>query len=253
MAGSDLAERAPRSQGAASTGQALRWWVSVPPRSVVGFGLLAVLAATPGKGAVMSSTPDDAAPMSDEELQRITVGERTPHNAPVALVDYDPRWPELFPQHAGRVRSTLGERALQAAHVGSTPVPGPCAKPIIDMVLIVADSSAEPAYVPDLEAAGYVLRVGEPDWFAHRLFKGSDPAVNLHVFSSGAAEVDWMLRFRDWLRANDADRDRYARVERELARRVWRHVQHYAEAKTAVIQEIMDRARPPDEARSTGP
>jgi GrpB-like predicted nucleotidyltransferase (UPF0157 family) len=96
--------------------------------------------------------------------------------------------------------------------------------------------------VPSMEAAGYVLRIREPDWFGHRLFKGPDTDINLHVFSVGSAEIDRMLRFRDWLRATDADRDYYAQVKRELAQRTWRHVQHYADAKSAVIHEIMERA-----------
>ncbi|MFD1394357.1 GrpB family protein [Kroppenstedtia eburnea] len=181
-------------------------------------------------------------PASDEELQKFRVGELKPHNAPITLVEYDPRWPELFDREADRVRSILGNKALRVEHVGSTSVPGLCAKPIIDMLLVVADSADEPSYVPALEAAGYTLRIREPEWFEHRMFKGPDIDINLHVFSAGMSEIERMLRFRDWLRANDTDRDNYARAKRSLAQRVWRHVQHYADAKTSIIQEIMDRA-----------
>jgi GrpB-like predicted nucleotidyltransferase (UPF0157 family) len=121
-------------------------------------------------------------------------------------------------------------------------VPGLAAKPIIDIVLAVPDSADEQAYVPALQAAGYVLRVREPDWFEHRLFKGPDADINLHVFTAGATEVDRMLLFRDWLRSSDADRDAYLRVKRDLAQRTWRHVQHYADAKSAIVAEIMTRA-----------
>ncbi len=181
-------------------------------------------------------------PANDEYLQRVTVGELKPHNAPIALVEYDPRWPELFDLEANRIRSALGNRALQLEHVGSTSVPGLCAKPIIDMLLVVADSSDESSYVPALEAAGYTLRIREPDWFEHRLFNGPDTDINLHVLSKGTSEVERMLRFRDWLRANDTDRDKYAQVKRTLAQHVWQHVQNYADAKTSIVQEIMDRA-----------
>jgi GrpB-like predicted nucleotidyltransferase (UPF0157 family) len=68
------------------------------------------------------------------------------------------------------------------------------------------------------------------------------PNINLHVFSAGCLEVDRMLRFRDWLRVNPADRDRYALAKRELAAREWKYVQQYADAKTTVVQEIMARA-----------
>lgn len=107
--------------------------------------------------------------------------------------------------------------------------------------LVVKDSADESSYVPVLEAAGYVLQIREPDWFEHRLFKGPDTDINLHVFSLGTSEIDRMLRFRDWLRTNDTDRDKYAQVKRSLAKNKWRHVQHYANAKTSIVQEIMKK------------
>ncbi|KKI86683.1 GrpB family protein [Shouchella clausii] len=181
-------------------------------------------------------------PKSDEDLQKVTVGERKPHNAPVTLLEYDPEWPNQFDREASRIRSVLGNKVLQLEHVGSTSIPGLCAKPIIDILLVVIDSADETTYVPDLEKAGYTLRIREPEWFEHRLFKGPDTDINLHVFSEGASEVTRMLRFRDWLRSNNADRDKYASVKRHLAQRQWRHVQHYADAKSGIVQEIMERA-----------
>jgi len=178
----------------------------------------------------------------DQELQKITVGTRQPHNAPITLVAYDPTWPGLFSRETDRLRSVLGEEALRIEHVGSTSVPGLVAKPIIDILLVVPDSADEPRYVPQLQGAGYVLRIREPEWFEHRLFKGPDTDINLHVFGSGAAEVQRMLRFRDRLRHDQAARTRYERVKRELAVRTWRHVQDYADAKTAVVIQILQDA-----------
>ena len=134
------------------------------------------------------------------------------------LADYDPGWPVLFARKAARIRAALGGRAVQVEHVGSTSVLGLAAKPIIDILLAVPDSADEQSYVPAL-AAGYVLRIREPDWFEHRLFKGPDTDINLHVSTAGAAEIDRMLLFRDRLRANDADRDAYLQVKLDLARR----------------------------------
>jgi GrpB-like predicted nucleotidyltransferase (UPF0157 family) len=92
------------------------------------------------------------------------------------------------------VTAALGERAVRLEHVGSTSVPGLAAKPIIDIVLEVANSADEATYAQDLEAAGYLLRIREPDWFEHRLFRGFGPRVNLHVFSAGCSETDRMVR-----------------------------------------------------------
>lgn len=180
--------------------------------------------------------------VSDADLQAVTVGERKPHDAPVTLVDYDPAWPALFEREAVRIRSALGTTVVRLEHTGSTSVPGLAAKPVIDMTLIVPNSADEPAYVPKLEAAGYKLRIREPHWHEHRLLLGPDTAAQLHVFSTGSVELDRMVGFRDWLRTHDDDRDLYERTKRELAARTWRHVQHYADAKTDVIEAIMARA-----------
>jgi GrpB-like predicted nucleotidyltransferase (UPF0157 family) len=186
---------------------------------------------------------------SDEDMRRVRIGPVVPHNAPIFLADYDPDWADLFEREASRIRRALGSAAILVEHAGSTSVPGLAAKPIIDIVLAVPDSADEPAYVPAMEAAGYVLRVREPDWFEHRLFKGPGTAVNVHVFSAGATETDRMLLFRDWLRSRDDERDLYLAAKRELAQRTWRHVQNYADAKSGVVEQILARAlaagRPP--------
>jgi GrpB-like predicted nucleotidyltransferase (UPF0157 family) len=182
-------------------------------------------------------------PMSEDEIRAATVGELTPLTGGVVLVPYDPAWPAAFEREAGRVRAILGDRVLVLEHTGSTSVPGLTAKPIIDMLLVVADSGDEPAYVLDLERAGYVLRIREPEWYEHRVFKGPDTNINLHVFSPGAPEIERMLLFRDHLRRHGPDRELYARTKRELARKDWTYVQNYADAKTEVIEEIIERAR----------
>ncbi len=175
---------------------------------------------------------------------QVTIGELKRHDAPITLREYDPTWPELFSREERRIRKALGGRAVQIEHVGSTSVPGLPAKPIIDILLVVADSSDEPSYVRALESEGYVLRIREPEWHQHRLFKGPDTNINLHTFSSVATEIDRMLTFRDVLRADPEARKLYATTKGDLARRTWKYVQDYANAKSVVIEGILERARP---------
>lgn len=192
----------------------------------------------------MTCNPDetDRAALREREIRAATVGEPVRLDSSIALVEYDPRWPRLFEREQARIRAALGDRVVLLEHCGSTSVPGLAAKPIVDMVLTVRDSADEPAYVAALEAAGYMLRIREPGWFEHRCFKGPDTDVNLHVFSAGCAEVERMLLFRDTLRADDAERALYERTKRELAAQTWRYVQYYADAKSAVVEQIMTRA-----------
>jgi GrpB-like predicted nucleotidyltransferase (UPF0157 family) len=179
---------------------------------------------------------------TDEDLARVTVGTVQPLHGPVTLRDYDPAWPGRYAALARGIRRALGDVVVLVEHVGSTSVPGLVAKPIIDIVLAVSDSANEGAYVAALEAEGYALRIREPDWYEHRMLKGDDTNVNLHVFSAGCPEIDRMLLFRDRLRAEPAERDRYAAVKRRLAAQRWRHLQNYADAKTVVVEEILTRA-----------
>jgi GrpB-like predicted nucleotidyltransferase (UPF0157 family) len=184
---------------------------------------------------------DNSTQCIEEEIRTHAIGELKPLSSRILIVDYDPHWPELFAREADRIRSVLGNLALRIEHAGSTSVPGLAAKPIIDLLLVVADSAQEDASAPALGAAGYVLRLRELNWYEHRMFKGPDTDINLHVFSSGCPETDRMLMFRDWLRSNAADRDLYARTKVALSQKEWTYIQNYADAKTAVIEEIIAR------------
>jgi GrpB-like predicted nucleotidyltransferase (UPF0157 family) len=177
------------------------------------------------------------------EVQRVErLVARKRHDAPVRLVEYDPSWADRFADAAARIRAALGDRVAVLEHVGSTSVPGMAAKPSIDVVLAVPDSTAEGDYVPALEAAGFELRAREPHWFEHRYLVSAGKAVQVHVFSAGESEIERMIRFRDRLRSSPEDFDRYLAEKRRLAARRWEYVQDYADAKSAVVAEIMTRA-----------
>ena len=176
-------------------------------------------------------------------LREVTVGEPEVLDGPIRLVPYDGKWPRRYARLAARIRTALSERALLIEHVGSTAVPGLAAKPVLDVVLAVTDSADEPSYGPQLVNAGFELRIREPAWFEHRLFRPADRSANLHVFSTGCEEVGRMVMFRDRLRGNDGDRDLYAATKRELAGRTWRYTQDYAQAKSEVVREILARAQ----------
>lgn len=186
--------------------------------------------------------PEDRVPMTEEQLQAVSLVPLVPHAARIQLAEYNPEWPMLFERESSRIRAALGDKVVQLEHVGSTSVVGLAAKPVIDILLTVADSTDEPSYVPALETSGYRLTIREPDWYEHRMFKGPDTNINLHTFSPGSPESRRMLLFRDWLRSHPVDRERYEQAKRELAAREWKYVQNYADAKSAVVEAIIARA-----------
>ncbi len=179
---------------------------------------------------------------SEEKLAQVTVGDRQEHNSTINLTEYSVNWPIRYREINDTITRALADLVMLMEHVGSTSVPGLAAKPIIDIVLEVPDSDREIDYIPALESKGFCLRIREPDWYKHRLLMLDD--VNLHVFSHNCSETIRMLRFRDWLRSRPEERDLYLAKKQELASRVWKHVQNYADAKSEVITAIMSRAMP---------
>ena len=156
----------------------------------------------------------------------------------IVIVAYDPTWAARFERERERIAAALGQRALSVEHVGSTAVPGLAAKPIVDVLVTVSDPEEE-TVVAALESVGYELRVREP---GHRMVRTPARDVHVHVWGADDPEVERVLRFRDRLRGNAADRDSYERLKRELARREWEDMNAYAEAKGSLIEEILGRS-----------
>ena len=171
-------------------------------------------------------------------LDAVLIGGHEP--VTIHLSDYDPAWPWRFADVEARIRTALGEVALTVEHIGSTSVPGLAAKPIIDVLLVVADLEDESSYVTRLEDALFVLRVREA---GHRMFRTAERDVHVHVYAADAHEIRDYLDLRDWLRADDSDRALYEGVKRDLARRPWSDMNHYADAKSGVIEQLLGRAR----------
>ena len=183
-------------------------------------------------------------------LAEVMIG--PPEQVEIRICDYDPAWPERFAREAARIRGALGDRELRVEHIGSTSVPGLAAKPVVDILLVLDDPADEASYLPALEAAGYELRVREPDFSQHRMLRTPQRDVHVHVFPPDSPEIDRYLLFRGRLRADAAERELYAQAKRRLAARDWPTMQHYAEAKTEVVEAIIARAvaaREEDEAR----
>jgi GrpB-like predicted nucleotidyltransferase (UPF0157 family) len=168
-----------------------------------------------------------------------------PRAAGIELADSDPQWPRQYSVLAARIREALGWRVLQLEHVGSTSVPGLAAKPVIDIDLTVADPGREQDYLPALEKTGFRLVVREPWWYGHRVLRADEPRCNLHIFGFDSPELVKHRIFRDWLRGNPGERDRYVAAKREAAAEAnarGEHDMQYNARKQQVIREIYHRA-----------
>lgn len=172
----------------------------------------------------------------NRELDDVLIGGREQRK--IVIVEYDPRWPARFESERVRVQQALGASAIRVEHIGSTAVPRLAAKPIIDLLATVEDPDDETASVPALTAVGYELRVREP---GHRMFRTPERDVHVHLWGDADPEVTRYLRLRDQLRRCAEDRQAYEQLKRELARREWSDMNHYADAKGPLIEEILAR------------
>jgi GrpB-like predicted nucleotidyltransferase (UPF0157 family) len=173
--------------------------------------------------------------MADDDFELIG-GEE---HREIQIAPYDPAWPQCFETERQKIKAALGPGAIRIDHVGSTAVPGLSAKPIIDIQVSIENSDDESTYLPQLEKQGYVLRVREK---GRRMFRTPKLDVHIHVCRTGS---DWERRhllFRDWLKHDKADREAYQKLKEGLVKRVWETMNHYADAKSDLIQEITRHA-----------
>ena len=145
----------------------------------------------------------------------------------------------MFDRNAMKIRDALKSVALRIEHIGSTSVPGLAAKPIIDMLVVVDHPEDESSYLPALLQAGYQLRVREPEFDEHRMFRTPERDVHVHIFPPHSKEIARYLAFRDQLRSNEEDRSAYEQAKRTLASREWGDMNEYAEAKTEIVEAII--------------
>lgn len=160
----------------------------------------------------------------------------------VRVVPYDDRWPTLFRAEATRLAnavSAAGLPALTFEHVGSTAVPGLAAKPILDIAAGSRTEISVGAYVPVIEAAGYVYR-GNGGLPGREFFRrGELRSHHLHFVACGGSHWRRYLCFRDALRADTTLRNAYAALKQALAARYPHDREAYIEAKTSFVEGVV--------------
>jgi GrpB-like predicted nucleotidyltransferase (UPF0157 family) len=179
--------------------------------------------------------------------------------APV-IVPYNPNWPHLAERQLSGLRSASPDDDWVLDHIGSTSVPGLAAKNIIDLQIRTSDLPSYAMLDEHFGPLGYRAAQGSrpdspgvhrdadrgseratPEVLTKRLYqRDGDPPVILHIRRKDSPFARYTVWFRDWLRAHDAERDRYAQVKRALASE---HAgdadfDDYTRAKTAYLDEV---------------
>jgi GrpB-like predicted nucleotidyltransferase (UPF0157 family) len=172
----------------------------------------------------------------------------------VAIVPYDLRWPELFETEKSHLLATLPSRLVKRVeHFGSTAVPGLAAKPIIDILVEVTDLVATRSEIaPVLESQGYEYlwrpthgSDGPPfyAWFIKRDHFTRARTHHIHMVEADFHEHWDRLLFRDFLIAHAEVAREYEMLKLRLASAFPHDRVGYANAKTAFILEVTERAK----------
>jgi GrpB-like predicted nucleotidyltransferase (UPF0157 family) len=173
---------------------------------------------------------------------------------PVAVVPYDPGWPEAFLREKQHLVGCLpADLVRRVEHFGSTAVPGLSAKPIVDILVEVADlAETSRRVVPILEGQGYeyLWRPTRGDdgppfyaWFIKRDTATGRRTHHLHMVEPTFREHWDRLLLRDYLIARPEVARRYETLKLGLVSRYEHDRLAYSRGKAAFLDAVTADAR----------
>jgi len=161
----------------------------------------------------------------------------------VLLSAYNTAWPGLFRSEKNLLRLNLGKLAVAVSHVGSTAVPGLCAKPILDIMVSVISLKKVEKKISSFERCGYTVKPREEDPIPGRLFFSKDidglRCFHLHVTEAGSIFCKEHLRFRNLLRKDPKAAQAYARLKRRLSKAFPNDRNAYITGKAKFISNVL--------------
>jgi GrpB-like predicted nucleotidyltransferase (UPF0157 family) len=148
----------------------------------------------------------------------------------------------MFDEERSRLAVVFDGRAAGIEHIGSTSVPGLCAKPIVDILVGLRELTLSEAEIDAMERLGYEF-LGEFGLPGRLYFRKGEPRTHhVHVVAHGGEHWERHLAFRDALRSDPEERRRYDELKRRLAAEGHSR-EIYSELKTPFIREVEARAR----------
>ena len=161
--------------------------------------------------------------------------------ARVMVLPYDEAWETDFENIKREIESALGSLALGIEHVGSTSVRGLCAKPCIDIDVVIKDYSVFDEVVRLLSKIGYIhegdLGIKDREAFKYEN-KPHLQAHHLYVCPEYSEELRRHIRFRDFLRSDSASAKEYGEVKQTAAKLYPNDIEKYIEYKSSCIEQI---------------
>lgn len=162
----------------------------------------------------------------------------------IEVVPYNPDWTEQFKKETAKIKQALDDNCIKIHHIGSTSIPKMPAKPIIDILPVVKDIClVEQAFLVMHKLSYETNKVLFLIPFRRFFSKGKDIRTpNVHIFEENAPEIDCHLKYRDWLRKYPNDRNAYAKLKQDLAKKFFGDINSYYNGKEEFILNIGAKA-----------
>ncbi len=176
--------------------------------------------------------------------------------AELVLVDYEPGWPSQFAAVASELGAAFEGESVQIEHIGSTAVPGLCAKPVLDLLLGAQALAVIEDRLPALARRGFVYRpehetaLPERRYFV-RAAQALPPFARVHLHAVVVNSRIWRqhIAFRNALRASPALLLQYAELKRALAAAHCHDKLAYTDAKAPFVTRVLAAQAAPAPAR----
>jgi GrpB-like predicted nucleotidyltransferase (UPF0157 family) len=137
---------------------------------------------------------------------------------------------------------SLRDQILTVEHVGSTAIPGMPAKPVLDLMVVLAELDQAPRCLPALERLGYEYKGENHPLRQHYLVKGHPPAFTLYLVEPENRELAARIRFRDYLIDNLEAAQAYADLKAGLAEQHATDLKAYQDGKASFVQQVLEMA-----------
>lgn len=161
----------------------------------------------------------------------------------VTLAAHDEAWTDEFKRTAALLRQAWGDAVLDVQHIGSTAIRGICAKPILDVGVVLR--SLEEVDTAALTARGYEFRGQEAPDDDRLLFvlraEGEVTLQLIHCYGPDSPDLRRCMAFRDHLNACPEEARRYDALKRELAARYADDRRSYTAGKAEYIKSIYEK------------
>jgi len=182
----------------------------------------------------------------------------------IDIKEYDPNWPVQFQQIADELSSILKDLNPKIEHVGSTSVPGLAAKPIIDILVGLENSSHLDETIEPMIKSSYIYYpIYNSSMPSRRFYVGlkskneisrfksiytegdkiphdelhKHKLTHIHVWELGTSEWGRHIAFRDYLRNHPTIVSQYRNLKTELSLKSWKDGNEYNDAKDDFIKK----------------